>query len=344
KEEENQYLLAKEQLLKQAAADEQLAKELQEQSVQGTSGLLNKIEPVRGMDDKENKNNSRASVSSQIRGPMDSYLCSQKKSTVSAGKFLTTSDSSFNVKFAGNKQKIGSISELEKFRSASNISTGSHDSINQEMHHFKPIKSVPRTPPKKLSDARVLVPMVVKAVPVNLNPLYESSAAESYVRAWIPSLQQQLLKVHLDRIKGVLRTSETYPTVSAFRDGSQRWHEQWKSQSTKVGGEATEMEDGEDLEPSRKKARLDFSSDEQTSSFCNAKISNKDDSDESGDPDFDDPDVTHIIGVDPELNSQDFIEMKNKNKTSSSSGVKSGNEMSNNRFKPHAKEKQFHKK
>jgi len=43
------------------------------------------------------------------------------------------------------------VTELEQVHCTSSMSTGSHDSINQEMHHFKPIKSVPRTPPKKLS-------------------------------------------------------------------------------------------------------------------------------------------------------------------------------------------------
>jgi hypothetical protein len=39
---------------------------------------------------------------------------------------------------------VGTIEGEERIGSAE--SAGSHDSINQEIHHFKPIKALPRTP------------------------------------------------------------------------------------------------------------------------------------------------------------------------------------------------------
>ena len=74
--------------------------------LQGTSGIMNKKDPVNKMDNKENNNNSVASATPQIRGPMDSYLLPQKKSSSIAGKCLTTSDNSFNMKYVGTKQKM----------------------------------------------------------------------------------------------------------------------------------------------------------------------------------------------------------------------------------------------
>jgi hypothetical protein len=58
------------------------------------------------MDNKENKSQAHGSIGTEIKGPMDSYVISQrKKSAVSTGKFLTASDSSFNVRFGSSKLK-----------------------------------------------------------------------------------------------------------------------------------------------------------------------------------------------------------------------------------------------
>lgn len=51
-----------------------------------------------GMDNKENKNQVKGSVGTQVKGPMDSYITSQKIKAVSSGKVLTTSASGFNGK------------------------------------------------------------------------------------------------------------------------------------------------------------------------------------------------------------------------------------------------------
>ncbi|CAL1682098.1 unnamed protein product [Lasius platythorax] len=45
-------------------------------------------------------------------------------------------------------------------------SSGSHDSINQEIHHFKPIKTVPRTKLKVSSDGKQIDPKLIRVIPV----------------------------------------------------------------------------------------------------------------------------------------------------------------------------------
>ncbi|KAL2721595.1 kinesin-related protein 4-like [Vespula maculifrons] len=45
-------------------------------------------------------------------------------------------------------------------------SAGSHDSINQEIHHFKPIKAMPRTPFKMSIDGKQIEPKLVRVIPV----------------------------------------------------------------------------------------------------------------------------------------------------------------------------------
>ncbi|XP_011338805.1 E3 ubiquitin-protein ligase RNF169 isoform X2 [Ooceraea biroi] len=45
-------------------------------------------------------------------------------------------------------------------------SSGSHDSINQEIHHFKPIKTVPRTKLKLSSDGKQIDPKLIRVIPI----------------------------------------------------------------------------------------------------------------------------------------------------------------------------------
>lgn len=47
-------------------------------------------------------------------------------------------------------------------------SAGSSDSIQSEMHHFKPIKIVPRTPPKQRPDGKVVEVNVTKVTPLKV--------------------------------------------------------------------------------------------------------------------------------------------------------------------------------
>ncbi|KAK0171850.1 hypothetical protein PV328_005247 [Microctonus aethiopoides] len=45
-------------------------------------------------------------------------------------------------------------------------SAGSHDSINPEIHHFKPIRAMPRTPLKLSQDGRQIDPKLLRVVPI----------------------------------------------------------------------------------------------------------------------------------------------------------------------------------
>ncbi|XP_063993156.1 uncharacterized protein LOC135170907 isoform X2 [Diachasmimorpha longicaudata] len=45
-------------------------------------------------------------------------------------------------------------------------SAGSHDSINQEIHHFKPIRAMPRTPLRFSQDGRQIDPKLIRVVPI----------------------------------------------------------------------------------------------------------------------------------------------------------------------------------
>ncbi|XP_077270221.1 uncharacterized protein LOC143901666 isoform X1 [Temnothorax americanus] len=59
------------------------------------------------------------------------------------------------VTLADDDERIGSAE-----------SSGSHDSINQEIHHFKPIKTVPRTKLLISSDGKQIDPKLIRVVPI----------------------------------------------------------------------------------------------------------------------------------------------------------------------------------
>ncbi|XP_003706932.1 uncharacterized protein LOC100878201 isoform X2 [Megachile rotundata] len=59
---------------------------------------------------------------------------------------------------------ISSGDDDERMGSAE--SAGSHDSINQEIHHFKPIKAMPRTPLKISTDGRQIDPKLIRVIPI----------------------------------------------------------------------------------------------------------------------------------------------------------------------------------
>ncbi|KAJ8687164.1 hypothetical protein QAD02_022958 [Eretmocerus hayati] len=70
---------------------------------------------------------------------------------------------------SSKKKKLGvevCITTVEgEDRIGSAESAGSHDSINQEIHHFKPIKACPRTP-LKVSDGKQIDPKLIRVLPL----------------------------------------------------------------------------------------------------------------------------------------------------------------------------------
>lgn len=66
---------------------------------------------------------------------------------------------------------------FENISEGRSASAGSSDSIQSEMHHFKPIKVVPRTPPKQHPDGKIVEINLTKVPPVkmlNTINIYES--------------------------------------------------------------------------------------------------------------------------------------------------------------------------
>ncbi|XP_012284978.1 titin homolog [Orussus abietinus] len=69
-----------------------------------------------------------------------------------------------------NKKRLGvevcvTVGEDDE-RIGSAESAGSHDSINQEIHHFKPIKAMPRTPLKMSPDGKQIDPKLIRVIPL----------------------------------------------------------------------------------------------------------------------------------------------------------------------------------
>lgn len=69
--------------------------------------------------------------------------------------------------FLKGKKNGVRLQSQEQFTTRS-TSSDSTDSIQSEMHHFKPIKVVPRTPPKRYPDGKVLEIAVTKVKPLKL--------------------------------------------------------------------------------------------------------------------------------------------------------------------------------
>lgn len=73
----------------------------------------------------------------------------------------------------------------DKQQRVSAQSAGSHDSINPEIHHFKPIKILPRTPLKLMPDGRQIDPKIVRVVPVLKrigNPVFRAPSVGHFRR------------------------------------------------------------------------------------------------------------------------------------------------------------------
>ncbi|KAM9424440.1 E3 ubiquitin-protein ligase RNF169-like [Pholidichthys leucotaenia] len=74
------------------------------------------------------------------------------------------------------------------------ISPESNDSISEELNHFKPIVCSPCTPPKRLSDGRLMEPTIVKSTPRNLTRGLQK--ATSYEAS--PAVLQKWRQIELD--------------------------------------------------------------------------------------------------------------------------------------------------
>jgi len=124
--------------------------------------------PIKADRGKENKASSN-------RGPMDSFLGisepSKKKSSIS--NFSTMSPFTRPQKYEPKQFKPNTE------RCLSTESIQSNNSIDGELNHFKPIRSAPVSPPKRLPDGSEMEPEVIKTTPRNLSHLFSSSPGPS---------------------------------------------------------------------------------------------------------------------------------------------------------------------
>ncbi|XP_035693399.1 E3 ubiquitin-protein ligase RNF169-like isoform X2 [Branchiostoma floridae] len=107
---------------------------------------------------------------------------------------------SFTVAPRVNRSSSGSLKEL--LPTLENVSRSasveSRDSITEELNHFKPIHSSPRTPPKKGADGRPLSPVIVRSTPRNLNSAdfgkdtsYELEGSSKVLQRWLRVMEER---------------------------------------------------------------------------------------------------------------------------------------------------------
>ncbi|XP_052784873.1 E3 ubiquitin-protein ligase RNF169-like [Mya arenaria] len=96
----------------------------------------------------------------------------------------------------------------------------SSDSISHELNHFRPIRSCPLTPPRRLPSGQVVEPMVIRTTPRNLSksglgsPLgEEGSLAE--IDAGSPIMQRRLSQLAEERIDKVNKFSKSTCTLES---------------------------------------------------------------------------------------------------------------------------------
>lgn len=105
---------------------------------------------------------------------------------------------------------------LPQLRLERSISPESNDSISEELNHFKPIVCSPCTPPKRLSDGRLMEPTIVKSTPRNLTRGLQK--ATTYEAS--PAVLQKWRQIELDRqsLKVNSKATLTSP-VPGLHDG-----------------------------------------------------------------------------------------------------------------------------
>ncbi|KAJ0064016.1 hypothetical protein NL108_016361, partial [Boleophthalmus pectinirostris] len=89
--------------------------------------------------------------------------------SVTAGILLSSENSrSVSVPIVPPQRRLAWSAVVPAVVPARSASPDSNDSISEELNHFKPIVCSPCTPPKRLSDGRLLHPRIIKATPRNL--------------------------------------------------------------------------------------------------------------------------------------------------------------------------------
>lgn len=125
--------------------------------------------PVQKWKDIQNppgKENIQRRYSGRSRSSSSSRATSRSSTALSCN---LSSSSAANGSTSSNGSGTCASLAAESDRKAANhkrsISVDSNDSITEELRHFKPIKAMPRTPPRRLASGKVLEPMPVLVSP-----------------------------------------------------------------------------------------------------------------------------------------------------------------------------------
>lgn len=173
---QEEILEAERQKRRQAEEDEKMARQLQEQMM-----VVHSEVPKPKSAKKEIKHSPSTSGTSNVKGPMDSFVFQVKQGTPD-----NTKDSKFKMKPIGREKRS---------RSQSSDSIDSEDSIKQELVHFKPIRIVPRTPPKKMPDGRVFEPRVIVSSPLGIKDLCRAVRKGSNINPTARKLAENFMKM-----------------------------------------------------------------------------------------------------------------------------------------------------
>lgn len=123
---------------------------------------------------KENRFTPNKSAKKKIpSGPMDAYLLSPLGNVTDVHKQSISSpfskpDPQHNKSSVGAGKPVPPKANTSKSQSvadrcSSSGSNGSTNSIDAELNHFRPIRSAPKSPPKKLADGSLVLPKLIRS-------------------------------------------------------------------------------------------------------------------------------------------------------------------------------------
>ncbi|XP_052106415.1 E3 ubiquitin-protein ligase rnf168-like [Mytilus californianus] len=149
---------------------------------------------------------------------------SSMRSSTSCTSYNTDPDVEWEL-VTHNENLIGQTDQLENKDRMNNISTTavrsessqSLDSINQELNHFKPIKSCPVTPPKRSASGKIVETQVIRTTPRNLSMVDSfsptTSKTMSDIDAGSPVMKRRLSELEEERMSQVEQNSKATETA-----------------------------------------------------------------------------------------------------------------------------------
>ncbi|KAL4220394.1 hypothetical protein ACF0H5_020797 [Mactra antiquata] len=130
------------------------------------------------------------------------------------------------------------------------ISSHSIDSISMELNHFRPIRSCPLTPPRRLPSGKVVEPKLIRTTPRNLSGSGFTSPVEtnlSDIDAGSPVMQRRLSQLADERKDQVERLSKSTNTAGVIspneNENPEKSDVSRQVTFTNTGNRATELKD-----------------------------------------------------------------------------------------------------